>query len=123
LHLLRDGKPAPDITPFLGVAAHAVFIDAADLSYVHVHAALAEAPAVVGTGAPMQHDMTGMKDMPGMGSASGMEGMGPPLAPESHVTPDLALHVRAPTSGTYVLWIQFDGGKKVRTVRFVVRVS
>jgi len=32
LHLLRDEKPAPDLAPFLGVAAHAVFIDASDLT-------------------------------------------------------------------------------------------
>lgn len=120
LHLLRDGKPASDITPFLGVAAHAVFIDAADLSYVHVHAAPAEVPAAAGTGAPMQHAMAGMKDMPG---AEGMEGMGPPLAAGAKVPPDLALHVRAPKAGTYVLWTQFTGGGKVRTVRFVVFVS
>jgi hypothetical protein len=117
LHLLHGGKPAADITPFLGVAAHAVFIDAADLSYVHVHAAPAEAPAVGGTGTPMQHDSASMKDMPSM------EGMGPPLAAGAHVPPSLALHVRAPKAGTYVLWMQFNGGGKVRTVRFVVPVS
>jgi hypothetical protein len=120
LHLLRDGKSASDITPFLGVAAHAVFIDAADLSYVHVHAAPAEASAPGGTGAPMQHAMAAMKDMSG---AEGMEGMGPPLAADAKVPPDLALHVRAPKAGTYVLWIQFTGGGKVRTVRFLVPVS
>jgi len=35
LHLLRDKKPAPDLAPFLGVAAHAAFIDASDLTYIH----------------------------------------------------------------------------------------
>lgn len=117
LHLLHGGKPATDITPFLGVAAHAVFIDAADLSYVHVHAAPAAMPAAGGTGAPMHHDMAAMRDMPGM------EGMGPPFATGAHVPPDLVLHVRAPKAGTYVLWMQFNGGGRVRTVRLVVPVS
>lgn len=105
LHLLRDGRPATDITPFLGVAAHAVFINAADLSYVHVHAA----PA----------DTAGMDEMPGM---NGMPGMAP-LTPGAPVPSDLALHVRAPKADPYVLWIQFAAGGHVRTVRFVVPAS
>ncbi len=126
LHLLRDGDAAPDISPFLGVAAHAVFIDATDLTYVHAHAAPTEAPAAGGTATPMQHDMTGMagmKDMPGMADMPGMEGMGPPVPPGSHVPPDLTLHITAPKAGTYMLWIQFDGGGQVRTVPFVVAVT
>ncbi len=114
LHLLRDGKPAADVTPFLGVAAHAVFIAATDLTYVHVHAAPAEAPAMGGTGAGMQHEMAGMP---------GMEGMGAPLPAGSKVPPDLTLHIKAPKAGTYMLWIQFEGGGKVRTVPFVVAAS
>lgn len=34
----KDGAPAPDLTPYLGVSAHAVFIAADDLAYVHAHA-------------------------------------------------------------------------------------
>jgi hypothetical protein len=34
----KDGKPARDLTPYLGVAAHAVFVRASDLAYVHAHA-------------------------------------------------------------------------------------
>ncbi len=73
LHVLRDGTPAPDLTPYLGVAAHAVFISAADLTYVHAHAAPAAAQTAGGTGSPMMHDMTGMTGMamPGMGHAGG----------------------------------------------------
>ena len=60
LHILRDGQPAPDATPYLGVAAHAVFISAADLTYVHAHTAPAAASAAGDTGTAMQHRMTGM---------------------------------------------------------------
>jgi hypothetical protein len=38
LHIEKGGKPAADLHPFLGVAAHAVFIDRDDLSYLHAHA-------------------------------------------------------------------------------------
>ena len=37
VHILRGGKPASDLHPYLGALAHAVFIDASDLTYVHVH--------------------------------------------------------------------------------------
>jgi len=114
LHVLRDGTPAPDLTPYLGVAAHAVFISAADLTYVHAHAAPAAAQTAGGTGSPMMHDMTGMTGMamPGMGHAGGpadghgaMPGMGgAPMRPGTLVPPNLALHVRAPKAGTYPLW-------------------
>lgn len=148
LHVLRDGSPAPDLAPYLGVAAHAVFISVADLTYVHVHAAPAAAPMAGGTGAPMRHDMTGMagQDMPVMGHAAGgghggMPGMGgvgqgsarasewnangggAPLRPGAKVPADLVLHVRAPKAGTYLLWLQFTAGGQVRTVPFVVAVA
>lgn len=122
LHLLRDGQPAPDVTPYLGVAVHAVFIATSDLTYVHAHAAPAAAPAAGGTGAAMKHDLTGtdmtgraVMDMPGMGGA--------PMRPGTKVLPDLTLHVRAPKAGTYLLWMQFMAGGQVRTVPFVVPVA
>ena len=37
VNILKDGKPATDLHPYLGVPAHAVFLDAKDLSYVHTH--------------------------------------------------------------------------------------
>ena len=130
LHLLRDGRPAPDATPYLGVAAHAVFIGAADLAYAHAHAAPTAAPMAGGTGAAMKQDVTGMAgaDVPGMGQAGGghggMPGMGgAPLRPRTKVSPDLTLHVRALKPGTYLLWLQFMAGGQVRTVPFVVPVA
>lgn len=125
LHLLRDGKPAPDVTPFLGVAAHAVFIGAADLTYVHVHATPAAAPG--GTGAPVQRDLAGTQGAApgGQGSMAGMAGEAMPasLRAGARVPPDLTLHVLAPKAGTYLLWIQVMAGGKVRTMPFVVEVA
>ncbi|WIJ26963.1 hypothetical protein [Devosia sp. RR2S18] len=34
----KDGEAATDLEPYLGVAAHAVFVRAEDLAYVHAHA-------------------------------------------------------------------------------------
>lgn len=117
LRILRDGQPAPDLTPYLGVAAHAVFIAAADLTYVHAHAAPTAAPTAGGTGAAMHDDLTGKDDMDMPGMAA------PPMRPGTKVPPDLTLHVRAPKAGTYLLWLQFKAGGQVRTVPFVVAVT
>lgn len=130
-HILRDGEPALDVTPYLGVAAHAVFISAADLTYVHAHAAPEDSPAAGGTGAAIKRDMREMAgmDMPGMGHAGGSghggtPGMvGAPMRPGTKIGPDLTLHLRAPKAGTYLLWLQFMAGGQVRTVPFVVRVA
>lgn len=35
--VMKDGEPAMNLHPYLGVAAHAVLIRAEDLSYVHAH--------------------------------------------------------------------------------------
>ncbi len=102
LHILHDGQPAPDVTPFLGVGLHAVLIAASTLSYIHVHA---QAPGTPGTG---------MGGMPGMGDA-------PPLT--GPVPPDLALHIEPPGPGTYRLWLQFMAGGRVRTMAFTVVVQ
>ncbi len=117
LHLLRDEKPAPDLAPFLGVVAHAVFIDASDLTYIHAHAA-----PVASGGTAMRHGPTGKAgfSMAGM-DMSPMDG--PPLRPGTKVSPDLMLHVRAAKAGTYLLWLQFSAGGRVRTVPFVVSVA
>ena len=104
LHVLRDGKPAPDLAPFLGVAAHAVLVSAADLTYVHV-------PAVPAGMGAMQH-----------GGMAGMPGMDAPL-PNAKLPADLVLHVTAPKAGTYLLWLQFSAGGRVRTVPFVVAAA
>ncbi len=131
LYLSRDGRPAPVITPFLGVAAHAVFIRVADLIYVHVHATPAIAPKAGGTGVPMQRDLTGrpggeMSEHHRTAEVSmpGMDGMsGDPLPPGARVPPDLSLHVLAPKAGTHVIWLQFLAGGQVRTMPFVVAVA
>jgi hypothetical protein len=37
VHILKHGRPAGDLHPYLGALAHAVFLNARDLSYVHTH--------------------------------------------------------------------------------------
>lgn len=107
LHIRKNGRPAPDLKPFLGVAAHAVFIAAGDLAYIHVH--------------PMP--ILGMSGKTAMsGGDHGGHGHGR-TAETARVSPDLAFHVEPPKAGAYELWVQFIGGGAVRTVQFVVVVQ
>lgn len=106
VHILRDGKPARDLHPYLGALAHAVFLDAKDLTYVHVH------PAPPGSDS--SNSMSGM-DMPGMEM--------PALPDSAAVSPDMTLHVTVREAGTYKLWLQFSGGGNLYVAPFVLTAT
>lgn len=93
----RDGKLATGLRPYLGAAAHAVFINTATLAYVHVH------PMV--QGATMSMPMSGMQ----------MDDDGPAQA-----GPKLSMHVPALPAGAYRLWLQFQGPDGLQTVPFTL---
>jgi hypothetical protein len=99
LTILKDGKPAEDLEHFLGVPAHAVFVNTSDLGYVHAHAMPAKAPAG-GHAAHASHDDR-----------------------TAAVPSQLSLHATLPLAGRYALWIQFNGGGQVRTVPVVITVQ
>lgn len=107
LKILRNGKPATDLAPYLGVAAHAVFVGE-DFSYVHAHA---------GQGSAKSHSGHG-----GHGSGHG-HGHSAPAGAGQKVEAALDVHVTPPKAGSYVLWVQFIGGGEVRTARFTVEVA
>lgn len=96
--ILKDGKPATDLGLYLGVPAHAVFVNTDDLGYVHAHA------MTMGAGEGSHH-------------AEGVHA-------DSHtaIAAKLMLHAAPPRAGRYALWIQFMGGGTVRTVPFVVTI-
>lgn len=95
VRIAKGGKPATDVHPYLGALAHAVFLDADDLSYVHVHPVL---PGMV------------------MGSASTTVYSND----EMLVSPNMLIHVMVSEPGTYKLWFQFHAGASLHVASFVL---
>jgi len=102
VNILENGKPAKDLHPYLGGAAHAVFLNANDLSYVHVHPMAADQMM-------MQMDMSKpMPELPDNASVSG----------------DMMLHLALWEPGTYRMWLQFRGaGDKLYIAQFTIVAS
>ena len=104
--ITKDGRPATDLRPYLGGAAHAVFIDARTLAYLHVHPTpIAKAGAMKAMAMPMGADSM------------------PALPPDTAVAPEMALHVDAPKTGAYKLWLQFRGGGTLHVAPFVITAT
>ncbi len=100
VNITRNGTPATDLKPYLGAAAHAVFINTSSLQYVHVH------PMVQGAHASMSdmHMSMPMNDDIGMGKAG----------------PKLMMHVPPLPAGIYRLWLQFQGGSTLQVAAFTI---
>jgi hypothetical protein len=97
VRIAKGARPASDLTPYLGAAAHGVFIHYADWTYLHVHAASGAAQSDAGS-------------MPGM---SGMA-----MTSSASVGPTMMLHVTARERGAYRAWLEFRGGGTVYAAAF-----
>jgi hypothetical protein len=98
VRITKAGKPAADVHPYLGALAHAVFIDAGDLSYVHAH--------------PVMEGMA-------MESASTMVYSNDAAV----VSPNMVMHVEVREPGTYKLWFQFHAGATLHVATFVLTAA
>jgi hypothetical protein len=84
VEILKNGKPAKDLHPYLGAPAHAVFLNTKDLTYVHVHPMAMDA---------MMDMSKPMPDLPDTASVSG----------------EMMLHIAIREAGAYKMWLQFRG--------------
>jgi hypothetical protein len=106
IHILKSGKPADDLHPYLGALAHAVFIDVNDLSYVHAHPMPLSASTTNGSSQTMMNSA----DM-----------AMPPALPSSMISPpNMLLHIALREPGTYKLWLQFRGGSNLYVAPFIL---
>jgi hypothetical protein len=97
LTVLKGGRPASDLVPYLGAAAHAVFIETSTLAYVHIHPTLRGA------------------------SAGAMGAMN--MDANAQAGPRMTMQVPALPAGSYKLWLQFGGaGGAVYTAPFTILV-
>jgi hypothetical protein len=103
VHIAKNGKPADDLHPYLGALAHAVFINASDLSYVHAH--------------PMPLSASNAR---GQATTSSDGNMPPPLPSSAISSPNMLLHVALREPGTYKLWLQFRGGSNLYVAPFIL---
>jgi hypothetical protein len=102
VEVLENGQPAKDLHPYLGAPAHAVFLNAKDLSYVHIH--------------PMAGDMMSMP----MDMSKPM----PELPDGASVSGEMMLHIALWEPGTYKLWLQFRGANdKLYVAEFTILAS
>jgi hypothetical protein len=100
VEILHDGRAATDLHPYLGALAHAVFLNAGDLSYVHVH------PTALGDP---------MGDMAHVHVKA--------LPPTANSSPHMRLMVDLHERGRYRLWLQFRGGTELYVVPFTVQAK
>jgi hypothetical protein len=105
VRISKGGAPARDLHPYLGALAHAVFVGANDLSYLHVH------PMAYRPGLPQA-----------VMSDAAMANMAP--LPETMFSPAaMVLQLPRIRPGTYKLWLQFRGGSRLYAAPFVLRAS
>jgi hypothetical protein len=115
VHITKAGVAAHDLRSYLGALAHAVFIDADDITYAHVH------PMALGAG--KSDAMSGM-DISSAGGMSDMPGMSATPIPEGVATsPDMLLHVRVARAGVYKLWLQFRSTSGLHVAAFVLHAT
>jgi hypothetical protein len=104
VRILKDGKPAKDLHPYLGMMSHGVFVGTKDLAYMHAHG--------------MTSQMLDMSDADDCGDSMMMQM--PPIPPGATIGNEFELQVLAPSSETYDLWLQFIGGATLYTAPLLV---
>jgi len=117
----RDGKPARDLEPYMGMAAHAEIIRSDAAVFAHVHPAGSVSMAALdlaqarlpgaATGAP------GTAPMNGMATMNGLE------AQPEHVDPEISFPYGFPKPGLYRLFVQIKRAGRVETGVFDANVS
>ncbi len=94
--VVKGDDPASDLVPYLGAAAHAVFINTSTLQYVHLH------PTLKGQKMNTGQVMTAGQAIDQMES-------------NSKAGPFMQMQLPALPAGTYKLWLQFKGGADQNT--------
>jgi hypothetical protein len=119
----KDGKPARDVEPYMGMAAHAEIVRSDASVFAHVHpegsvamAALDLAQAENSSGAPTsQGEMAGMAgmNMPGMNTS----------ASSAPISPEISFPYGFPKPGLYRIFVQIKRAGQIETAVFDANVT
>jgi hypothetical protein len=130
----QNGKPATDVEPYMGMAAHAEIMSSDLQVFAHIHPSGSVPMASLmmvssksdSTAKPMRGmDMSGpamnMSDpsmnMSGMNTNMNMRASNAPLSPE------LSMPYGFPTPGHYRIFLQFKRANKIETAHFDAAVN
>lgn len=102
--IMKNGRPANDLHPYLGVMAHGVFIGTKDLAYMHAHG--------------MSQEMLDMNSANDCGDSMMMQMT--PMPDNLLIANTFEFEMLAPRAQNYNFWLQFIGGKTLYTVPFLV---
>jgi hypothetical protein len=117
----RDGKPAGDVQPYLGMPGHAAFVKADGSAFAHTHpdgSAAMPAMMLANPGSPDTGGMAGAASMAGdMADMPGME-----MAAAKPLSPVVEFPYGFPSPGRYRIFIQMKHGGTVETGVFDAEV-
>ena len=101
----KDGKPAADLEPYMGMAAHAVFLSTDGNVFAHVHPAGSVSMAAVNLAE-------------GRSAKAGMENM-------DHASPsgEISFPYGFPKPGDYRIFVQVKRAGKIETGEFVAKAE
>ena len=105
VHIFKNGQPARDLHPYLGVMAHGVFIGTKDLAYMHAHGMTSQVL-----------DMSSASSDCGDSMMAAMT----PMPPNLSIGSTFEFQILAPSDQPYDFWLQFVGGKTIYTAPFLV---
>jgi hypothetical protein len=112
----KDGKPAQDVEPYMGMAGHAEFVRS-DLSvFAHVHPAGSVSMAALELGeSGLTTSVGAMQTTPQMAM--------PPSASSAAISPEISFPYGFPRPGRYRIFVQIKRSGQVETAAFDAQVQ
>jgi hypothetical protein len=121
----KNGKPAQDVVPYMGMAGHAEFVRSDFSVFAHVHPAGSVSMAALELA---QAGLNGNLIMPAQGgmqaqNSQAMLGMSMPMATTQTISPEVSFPYGFPQPGEYRIFVQVRRADGVQTAVFDARVE
>jgi hypothetical protein len=109
----QNGKPASDVEPYMGMAAHAEIMSSDLQVFAHIHPSGSVPMAALMMAST---NTAGAKSMPGMD-------MGDAHTNQPKLSPNLSMPYGFPAPGHYRIFLQFKRANKIETAHFDTAVN